>query len=285
MTLAIVTDDADLPDPVAISMVVATKDRTADVMAHLPLWLTSDVDEVILVAWACPDEIGKHVFSSAWGRHPKLRMVWISPGAAGPDFNLGLARNLGAGVARHEWLLFGNVDQRFTPRFTSQLRNRAMLGADMVLAGRHCRDPLRLGCLPPGWEVDGTCLIRNSLFYTINGYNETEPGWGGESYDLYLRADACLRGRHGRGVVGYFDPEQVTTRAHGDELRHRHSLRRFMEREEEFLRRMEMFTAARKAHHRSQPGRMLGMNLHNIGEPMEFVSLGVRHTYTPGMDI
>jgi hypothetical protein len=67
--------------------------------------------------------------------------------------------------------------------------------------------------LPPQWGADGQCFIRNHLFHSINGYNESHIRWGGDAYDLYIRASAY------GAKISSFERSGIYTADHPDDMR------------------------------------------------------------------
>lgn len=247
-----------------ISLIATCKGRKKDILRNFNSWLALDIDEVILVDWACPESTGKEI-ARRYKRNGKVEVVLVAPRFTGPLFHLGAARNIGARRARNEWLLFVDADTKLSPRFLESARQHVIdwsrPHADLVVAGEHCLLENSVSKLPATWTTDGVCLIRSYLFNVINGYVET-PGWGGVSYDMYLRA---LRFGHSGCTthcrIGYYNSLEVIHKPHTDELRCRFNAGNWQEgnRDIAYANRNRALRDRRDRSYRAQPGRAYGV--------------------------
>ena len=178
-----------------ISQITTSKGRADDILRNLSRWIRSDIDQLIIVDWNCPDFTTERVLSSSHGRNPKLVVLQVGYEVAGPFFNPGRAKNIGAQAAKGDTLWFLDADTYFNSRFIDHVledyeeRPELFTFAPKDLVSR--ADDGRLTKeIPAGISIHGQVLISNSLFFRVNGFSEEQSGWGCETYDLLLRAMA-----------------------------------------------------------------------------------------------
>jgi hypothetical protein len=149
---------------------------------------------------------------------------------------------------------------------------------ELMVSGPHVYDEDYLEAeLPHQWARDGQCLIRNHLFHLLHGYNENHKTWGGESYDLYLRAT-----NYGARVASY-DPSQLHVMAHGDNLRMKHMSAQFEgdNGREVYYRRSHRKLRNMRRLDRTTPGRMPGFHREGSAQVQVF-RRGKLVSYRPG---
>lgn len=116
------------------------------------------------------------------------------------SFNLSHARNCGAQVCKlADLLYFVDADVILNP-ITMIETSKLFADPEVVLA--RTRDEKHL-------ELAGTCVVRNSVFRKLNGYDESIQGWGCDDTDLYRRLLA-----HGREEM--FSPTLLLPLWHND---------------------------------------------------------------------
>lgn len=267
-----------------ISQITTVKGRWSDVESRLAGWLNSHIDELVVVDVDCPEDTSKRLLSGRFARHPKLTVVTLGPEPAGPYFNHAFARNVGAQAARHEWLQFLDADCRFSVRACDKLQALCCPELEEDPDDREPPLDLILCCgiqdgdhahLPGTWTVDGQCLVRNAIFHSVNGYNETcSSGFGAEAYDFYQRA------AHVTDRIRRISRAEILHEPHGDDVRDRFLSFPFSSdpllREKAFLRQRKSLADRRERHHRAQPGRPFGLIasrqvvVHRAGTPQPF---------------
>lgn len=162
------------PHPPAVTLITTCKGRLAHLQQTLPRFLAQGPEcEVVVVDYDCPDG------TAAWVgmHHPQVRVVRVRDAAI---FNLGKARNRGAGVATGRWLAFVDADVLAPAGFFTWLAGEAREGHFY-----------RLRSTAP--ELVGTVLCAKADFLSVGGYDEAMQGWGGEDRDLYDRLTLTLR--------------------------------------------------------------------------------------------
>lgn len=181
----------------SIALITTTKGRLHHLRETLPLMLAQGADEVIVVDYDCPDGSGDWVER----HHPGVQVVRVD---AAPSFCAARARNMGAAVARSEWLVFIDGDIRTHAGWVDWMREFLEPGNFYRAAsGQRGRDP----------ELEGTSICRRADFDAVGGYDEVFDAWGGEDTDLYGRLE-----RHGLRT-SFYPISFVDAIRHGDEER------------------------------------------------------------------
>lgn len=187
--------------------------NTDVVMSNLPRWLMSPIDQLVLVDYACPSGLSKQLLSKPIGKNSKLTIIYVHPREAGPFYNQARAKNIGAKAAKGEYLLFldpravvsndflegvklqvdgfesldSETGEDVAPvvfdMFICESAKKFMTQEGYTLATElqetlNAGNPLKLDQL----------IIRNSTFYNLNGFNESNLVAGIDTIDLYCRA-------------------------------------------------------------------------------------------------
>lgn len=278
------------------SQITTVKGRREHVQKHLSRWLDTGIEELVLVDYACPDGTAEWVLNHpTYGRDPRITVVRVPRAArcggelvqmAGDQFHLTRARNVGALAARHELLLFLDADCWVTPFWVEQRRRSAgPLGNDnspdlWVSGPQACDDEMIKSKLPYNWSRDGQCLIRQPMFHRINGYNENHQEWGGESYDLYVRAVTA------GARVAYFDSSGLFVTAHSDTDRSRFLRTPLKDcdnaRELRYRRSLQSLQHQRRSE-RANPGREIGF-APKLASHLKLFRGGQQRAWRPGED-
>lgn len=140
----------------SIALITTTKGRLHHLRETPSLMLAQEADEVIVVDYACPDGSGDWVERD----HPGTRVVRVE---ALPGFCAARARNIGAAVARSEWLAFIDCDIRTQAGWVDWMRKALKPG---------CFYRAQDGDRGPDPELGGTAICRRVDFETIGGYDE-----------------------------------------------------------------------------------------------------------------
>ncbi|PUA29853.1 MAG: hypothetical protein B0W54_04680 [Cellvibrio sp. 79] len=157
--------------PSNISIVTTCKGRLHHIKQTLPLIVAQSPAEIILVDYACPDNVGDWVAN----HYPSVIVVRVDDDEG---FCAARARNFGAKLATSPWIFFidadiqvaadlfiwmqVNLDQRFFYRAGKE-------------EGSRKRDT---------W---GSFICARKIFEAVSGYDEVFRGWGGEDDDMYRR--------------------------------------------------------------------------------------------------
>jgi predicted glycosyltransferase involved in capsule biosynthesis len=149
-----------------ISAITTCKGRLAHLKQSLPALMATGM-EVIVVDYDCPDHAGEWV-TATW---PQARVVSVSDR---PRFNLSAARNLGAAVASHEWLVFLDADVIVAPSFMTVVEPLLRGGVFLIPEPR-----------PP--DLWGAIAVARRHFDAVGGYDEVFEGWGVEDVDFIER--------------------------------------------------------------------------------------------------
>lgn len=150
-----------------ISFITTCKGRLQHLVKTLPIMAAQPGCETIVVDYDCPEG------AAAWvaANFPAVRVVRVT---RQPVFNIGRARNLGAGVAMAPWLCFLDADTLLHPDFAATVLS-------LVDPGLYCQ------CIHGRHELAGSVLLPRAAFTAVQGYDEVMEGWGGEDRDLYHR--------------------------------------------------------------------------------------------------
>lgn len=246
----------------AVTQITPVKGRFEAVKSNLRRWLKTPIDQLVLVDYACPDALHHNLWSLPEASDPRIQVVRVNSAAAGPFYNHSRARNIGAQASKFDCLLFVDADSFVLPNFVEFANQRIEKGLCDVITTFRSEDIARhvFKHLPLTWTTDGQIVVRNSLFFELNGFNEEVSTWGGETYDFLIRA----------AQSGY-EATQVETMpwlqhaAHTDALRDRfmptcfHDT--FLGKDRMFIRSMRGYAARRKVSLRGQPGRKLGLQV------------------------
>jgi len=214
------------------------------------------------------------IVGSEYGKDDRVSVVMVGPATAGPFYNHGRARNIGAQAARHEVLMFMDADVYASRPLIAEVNLtmsteeddnlRADILAACVLKPKQKQLPTNyLDMLPDKWEQDGQIAVRNATFLGINGFHEACPHWGFETYDLLLRAQE-LTSRIARFKLtekwAYFHIDK-----HADALRDKYLSARFsgskqVGKDGEFDKARKFYSSQRVLSYRAQPGKLLGLS-------------------------
>jgi glycosyltransferase involved in cell wall biosynthesis len=150
-----------------LSIITTCKGRLGHLKQTLPAMLSQPGAEVVVVDYDCPDG------SAGWVKreHPSVVVVCAEDR---PQFNISIARNLGAAAARAEWLCFMDADVKPALEYARDL-------APLLVAGRfYTVDPF----VP---EMYGTCVMPREAYLRAGGYDEVLEPWSYEDTDMYAR--------------------------------------------------------------------------------------------------
>lgn len=176
-----------------ISQITTVKDRSKDLLENLPKWTRTDIDELIIVDYSCPDSAAKKVIKSKSFSNKKVKVLCVPEKITGPFYNHGHARNIGAKAAQGDLFLFVNVDTFYSNELIENIRE---IEDNDVHPSVYLREEAKpytshselKNKVPEERYLDDNFVIRNAVFYDVNGYSEDNPGWGAVSYDLIIRA-------------------------------------------------------------------------------------------------
>jgi hypothetical protein len=178
---------------VTISIITTCKGRLAHLRQTLPAMVGQPGVEVVVVDYDCSDG------TAGWVKreHPAIIVVKVEDR---PQFNISIARNLGAAAASGEWLCFMDADVLPDPEFCSQL-------APMLEAGHF----YTISRFVP--ELCGTCVMPREAYRRAGGYDEVMEPWSFEDTDMYVRLQEM-------GLVhSHFPTSLLTAIAHDDASR------------------------------------------------------------------
>lgn len=157
------------------SLIVPTKDRSVHISLRLPVWTRQGFDEVIVVD------------SSADRTHRKRNeeLCWETGALyVYAEANRSRARNIGARIAKGDWIFLSDDDESGSDRFNRALMDRRIYEADWLTA-----------------ETSHVITIfRRSFFLDLGGFKENLVL--GEDVDLTERAVSAGRGGPIEGVFG-----------------------------------------------------------------------------------
>ena len=154
-----------------VSFITTCKGRLHHLKETLPTLLAEKPAQVIVVDYGCPQNTAQWVQEN----HPGVTVVRVTDD---PGFCLPRGRNLGAGAASSEWLVFIDADIKVTPGWLTWMRAN-LQSRTFYRANRIGRDRVQ--------ETYGTAIVERAIFNAVEGYDEAFRGWGGEDDDLYKR--------------------------------------------------------------------------------------------------
>lgn len=264
-----------------ISQITTVKGRKNDLLSNLPRWLDTPINQIILVDFACPEHTGKAVLDSKYGSDARVTVLIVDPEIAGPFYNHGFARNIGASIAKNDLLFFLDSDCRYNSdllEFAEEKREDFGFAHRMVITpcelsttGHGISEFMLKRGIPDKHQVAGQVIISNSIFYNINGFSEEHNLWGMETYDLLIRSEQS--GVQFYSVADKLNLNWVYHRDHSDELIDRYLPMNFEtqeDKEKAFLRSFWFYFRRRLRTFRAQPGRRFG-----IDEPTRKITMFV----------
>ncbi|MEX2296297.1 MAG: glycosyltransferase family A protein [Dongiaceae bacterium] len=155
--------------PRRYSIIVTCKGRLAYLLQSLPRFLAQPDTEVVVVDYNCPEDTAGVITA----RHPGAVVVRV-PDVA--DFHLADARNIGAGAATGDILIFLDADivipRDFVARIDARIRDDVFFHFPLSeeIKGR-----------------SGSCVLWKKHFDQIESYDDIIRGYGGDDLDLYFR--------------------------------------------------------------------------------------------------
>lgn len=169
-----------------VSVIVPTRDRRALLERKLRALEEdhSGLFEVVVVADACQDDT--EAFLSAY--RPSYALAWLR----GPGRHAATARNLGAGSARGDVLLFSDDDVIAPPGWVEEnLRLHAepgRVGLSRQTLPSHLTTGDVLRAVHGWWNLNGrSTSMRADAFRAVGGYDPDFSTYGGEDPDLGYR--------------------------------------------------------------------------------------------------
>lgn len=156
-----------------ISLVVTCKNRLDYLKKSLPTFQKMSFTEIIVVDYGCEEGTGNWVREN----YPQYQVVTESV-SSDAIFNLSRARNIGAEVARGEYLFFVDADVLVHLDLGVWLANLLESAAKNL----HCTSSSKLNP-----DLYGTHICKKSDFNLVNLYDEAFIGWSCEDMDLYYR--------------------------------------------------------------------------------------------------
>lgn len=267
-----------------ISQITTSKGRFSDVAKNLPHWLNSDIKQLILVDYFCPDHTGMKVLESKYGDDPRLIVLIVGPEVAGPFYNHPKAKNIGVAVAQNEILSFIDADIKTSAYYTKMIATAFRAGADVVCGvakgfGEHNESFSKV--LPETYRLDSQFAVRNAVFYDLNGFSESS-GWCVDSYDFLLR---CRLREKTRIKQIEQNPWISHTPIHDHSL-----IDQFLSSKLDLENLTKVFVANweraaynRKLTLRAQPGQIFGLNGNSNG--IRLYKNGIQKAFAPGDDI
>jgi len=175
----------------------------------------ADTVSVIIPAYNAAAHVVRAIDSALQQTHPPLEILVIDDGskdrtadvvaALPPPVRLirkenggpATARNLGASLAKGDWLALLDADDWWYP---NKLRAQLACAGDPATGLVHCLPDHRNDIVPPrmsfddmwarNWIINSSVLIRRSAFATLGGFNEAKELISVEDYNLWVRAAA-----------------------------------------------------------------------------------------------
>lgn len=242
-----------------ISQITTVKNRHEDVIKHLPRWLKSDVDEIIIVDFGCSDNASKHIANSKHFNDRRVKLIKVSKEFAGPFYNHGLARNIGVRGATFDIFLFVNADSYYPFALIDFLKSyeEEEVVYPLFLPNSikpYLKPSYLMENLPEDRHIHDQFAVNSATFYNLNGFVEDNAGWGAVSYDFINRAME-LNPR-----VKYF-PYEITHSDHTQVVRNKNLpiTVNNVNKESVFTDSYKMLYLTRQRTHRAQPGKLFGI--------------------------
>ncbi len=173
------TTEGPAMNPADVAVIIACKARVGHLRQSLPRWQACDPapGQMIVVDYGCPDGAANYVAQ----HFPGMSVVQVLRDT--DLYRAGRARNIGAKHASWPWLLFADASTVPGPDILARIC-AAAAGHDLVLVS-HGFDEVTQKPL-----INGTCLVRNRLWASVRGYDET-PLWFYNDIDFYQRCQAA----------------------------------------------------------------------------------------------
>jgi len=256
-----------------VSQITTCRGRVDDVRKNIDRWLQQPIQQLVLVLYGSHESEVQEIKSLvALVRDARVNVIWVHPREAGPFFSQARARNIGASEANNPVLLFLDADCRLDATVVEDVAN--------VFYDEDAEKPLELACFfRPGvdssnlWSDDNWVpyrqfFVHSSLFFGVNGFNENQTGWGGESEDFFLRASSYLADKN-KGAVPLvkIDSKRLKVSPTDKEARFRFSPRKFDDLQKAYESSEAILSGLRKMCIRANPDRSLyrvPKNRHNI---------------------
>jgi len=280
------------------------------VLANVHRWLASSIDQLVLVDYACPNNVGKLLLNKAAGKNGKLTIIQVDPKEAGPFYNQARAKNIGAKAAKGEYLLFldarATVNNDFIEEVKLQLEGQESTdteaGGDVAPVCPSmfiCQDAVKF-INKDGYkeaakytkEIQSGAplkfnqlIVRNSVLYNLNGFNEANLVPGLEVVDFLCRAFSDETKYATSTEFGYTLDEAISFRFKEPSPDTAESsikevlLNRDTDKNVEAL---DLYSIMREMSPRAQPGKRFGINGYNKNVRM-FVG-GSERVFNPGLD-
>jgi glycosyltransferase involved in cell wall biosynthesis len=156
-----------------LSIVTCCKGRLEHLKRALPTFVVQSESEVIVVDYDCPERTKDWVAA----QFPAVRVTTVT---GAPIFNVSRARNVGARLARAQWLAFCDADNLLAPSFASEILARQTPGTYMRTLRNTPSGPVRR-------PVPLVC--EAATFWAVGGYDDAFCGWGYEDWELIDRLD------------------------------------------------------------------------------------------------
>ncbi len=194
------------------SIIVTCKGRFQHLRRTLPTMLAQDFFpnyEIVIVDYGCSER----TFDSL--RLLDLHQIQaIQVENETEEFSRSRSHNIGGRCAESPLLAFVDADIRLHPEWLSVATQPFEdEGVGIVTVDRCYSRRDRLG----------TCIVSQSLFHKVRGYDEQFVGWGYEDNDFYRRCrlKACM---------GHYDGKLLRPIAHKDDLRFQFHAMQFRKR-------------------------------------------------------
>jgi hypothetical protein len=190
----------------------------------LPVSLSHDCVEVLLVDYSCPEQSGcwaEQAFAAEI-RTGRLKVIRVT---GRTEFHSSHAKNVSHARAGGEVLLNSDADNFIDKAYLDR-------------CAEFFDDPVVQMVRPAPWDstassgMMGRMAIRRKAFFALGGYDEDMTGWGSEDNDLLERV--CAAGLRVRSIPH----EYLQVIEHDDALRTRYMRRRDMR--ESSLRNAEL---------------------------------------------
>lgn len=281
------------------------------VSLNIHRWLSSGIDQLILVDYACPNQTSKYLLNRKVGKDGKLTIIYVNPKEAGPFYNQAKAKNIGAKAAKGEYILFldpravvssdfidevkrqlegfesqdteagGDIAPVCPSMFICQEAAKFVSGDGYVEAAK-CTEAIQSGIPMKCNQI----IIRNSTFYNLNGFNEANLLPGLEVIDLLCRASKADIGEIVTSTeYGYTLDSSISFRSNkpaSDTVDS--SIRGVLlnEGKDPNTEALELYSIMRDMSPRAQPGKRFGLSEYSKNVKM-FVA-GFERVFNPGLD-